>query len=203
MAARLKLPTDGPGWTLVGQLIYSMLVSLDGYVADANGDFSWAQPTEQALTKITTDMANVGTFLYGRRMYEIMAVWETDPQLAASSPESARFGQTWQAAKKIVYSQQLKTTQSDRTELQRAFEPEDIRALKQASDRDLTIDGPTLAAEAFRHKLVDRVFVLLCPVIIGSGLGFWPRHRCDLNLDQVEHLDGGIVYLKYEVVHDQ
>src|SRR5699024_12071512 len=84
----------------------------------------------------------------------------------------------------MVYSQQLTTTQSARAELQRAFEPEDIRALNQASDRDLTIDGPTLAAEAFRHKLVDRVFVLLCPVIIGSGLGFWPRHRCDLNLDQ-------------------
>lgn len=203
MAARLKLPIDGPGWTPVGQLIYSMLVSLDGYVADANGDFSWAQPTEQALMKITSDMANVGTFLYGRRMYVIMAVWETDPQLAASSSESARFAQTWQAAKKIVYSQQLKTTRTDRTELRHTFEPEAIRALKQASERDLTIDGPTVAAEAFRHKLVDKVFVLLCPVIVGAGLGFWPRHRYDLNLDQVEHLDGGIVYLKYEVVHGQ
>src|SRR5699024_11098275 len=132
-----------------------------------------------------------------------MDVWATDQQLAVSSAEYASIGQAWQAAKKIEYSQQLKTTESDQTKVRRAYEPEDIRALKQASDRDLTIDGPTLAAEAFRHKLVDRVFVLLCPVIIASGLGFWPRHRCDLNLDQVEHLDGGIVYLKYEVVHDQ
>lgn len=201
--ARLKLLFDEPGWSLVGKLIYSMLVSLDGYVADAHGDFSWAQPTEAALAKITTDMANVGTFLYGRRMYDIMAVWETAPELAASSPQSARFAEMWQAADKMVYSQQLDTTQTTRTELLRAFEPDDIVALKRASDRDLTVDGPTLAAEAFRHNLVDQVFVLMCPTIVGSGLGFWPQRHCDLRLRQADRLAGGIVYLKYDVLDSQ
>lgn len=187
----------------MGKLIYSMLVSLDGFVADAQGDFTWAQPTEDALATINADMTNIGTFLYGRRMYEIMAAWETDPELAASSPQSARFADMWQAADKIVYSQQLETTQTTRTELLRAFEPDDIVALKRASDRDLTVDGPPLAAEAFRHNLVDQVFVLMCPIIVGSGLGFWPPRRCDLSLRQTERLAGGIVYLKYDVLDSQ
>lgn len=197
--ARLELPLKESGHPHMGQLIYSMLVSLDGYVADPHGDFTWAQPNEDALTAINDDMANVGTYLYGRRMYELMSVWETDLGLANSSPESARFANTWQATKKIVYSQKLNTPYTDHTELVRQFCPTEMIALKQSSDQDLTIDGPTVAATAFRHDLVDQVIVLVCPVTVGSGLAFWPSQRLNLRLRQMERFEHGVVYLKYQV----
>lgn len=186
----------------MGKLIYSMIVSLDGYVADADGNFaSWAQPSEEALRFLNNAMATVDTYLYGRKMYEMMAVWETDPELAASTAESARFARDWQANQKIVYSQTLRTTHTARTQLLRSFDPEHIRALKRSSDHDLTIDGPTLAAEAFRHGLVDRVMILLCPVTVGVGLAFWPQHRLKLNLQHVEQFNDGVAFLTYDVQH--
>ena len=187
----------------MGKLIYSMIVSLDGYVADTNGNFAWAQPTEEALSSLNDAMATVGTSLYGRKMYEMMAVWETDPELAASSPESARFARDWQANQKIVYSQTLGTVKTSRTELLREFDPEHVRALKRSSDHDLTVDGPTLAAEAFRHGLVDRIMILLCPITVGAGLAFWPRHRLDLSLQHVEQFHDGVVLLTYDLRHPE
>lgn len=126
----------------MGKLLYSMIVSLDGYVADANGNFDWAQPTEDALTVINDEMSNVGTYRYGRRMYEMMAVWETDAAVAAQSPESARFAKSWCATDKIVYSQQLESTHTTHTTLVREFDPAAVTALKEASTQDLTVDGP-------------------------------------------------------------
>ena len=188
----------------MGKLIYSMIVSLDGYVADADGNFaSWAQPTEEALSSLNDAMTNVSTYLYGRKMYGMMAVWETDPELAASSPESARFARGWQANQKIVYSQTLGTTHTARTQLLRAFDPEHVRGLKRSSDHDFTVDGPTLAAEAFRHGLVDRVMILLCPVTVGAGLAFWPPRQLDMSLQRVQQFDDGVVFLSYDINHPQ
>lgn len=184
----------------MGKLLYSMIISLDGYVADANGNFDWAQPTEDALTVINDEMSNVGTFLYGRRMYEMMAVWETDPEVAAQSPESARFAETWCATDKIVYSRQLESTHTARTELVREFDPAEVTALKDTREHDLTVDGPTLAAEAFRHNLIDQVMVLVCPVTVGSGLAFWPKQRLNLELRQMRSFRGGVVYLSYDLL---
>lgn len=185
----------------MGKLIYAMNVSLDGFVADADGNFDWTQPTEAYMRSVNDAMSNVGAYLYGRKIYDVMEVWETEPELAAASAESARFAQLWQSAQKIVYSRRLDAPHTDNTELIRAFHPEAVKALKRSSDHDLTFEGPTLAAEAFRHELVDRVMVLLCPVTVGAGLAFWPRRRLDLSLQTMQEFTDNVVLLTYDVEH--
>lgn len=184
----------------MGRLIYSMLVSQDGYVADAEGDFGWGEPDEEVLAEINRELSGVGTYLYGRRIYELMSVWETDPSLAESSPENARFADIWQQTDKVVYSRTLDEVATSRTRLVREFDPVEVRRMKSDTDRDLSINGPTLAAEAFRHGLVDRVSVLLCPQTLGGGLAFWPPRRLSLRLHRVERFDSGVVALGYDVV---
>ncbi|QMU97129.1 dihydrofolate reductase family protein [Microbacterium esteraromaticum] len=179
----------------MGNVIYSMIVSQDGYVADADGDFSWAQPTEEALASVNEEMSEVGTFLYGRRMYDMMAVWETDPAVAAQSAESARFAEIWKRTDKVVYSREP----TSRTGLRQTFDPAEIARLKEATARDLTVDGPTLAAEAIAHGLVDRISLLICPVTVGGGLAFWPKVRMNLELRRLERFGGGVVHLSYDV----
>lgn len=185
----------------MGQLIYSMIVSQDGYVADADGDFAWAQPSEDALASVNEEMSDVTTYLYGRRMYELMAVWETDPAVAAQSPESERFAEIWRNTDKVVHSTSLAATHTDRTHLVRQFDPAEVSALKERSPGDLTVDGPTLAAQALQHGLVDRVSLLVCPLTVGSGLAFWPEIRLDLDLRRVQHFSRGVVHLSYDVLH--
>lgn len=185
----------------MGQLIYSMIVSLDGYVADKQGNFDWAMPDEDVLAVVNAETATVGTYLYGRRMYQIMMVWETDPAMAEDSPGSRKYAKLWQQAHKVVYSTQLAEVETARTELRRQFDPLEVQQLKESSSTDISIDGPTLAAEAFRHDLIDRIHLVVCPVVVGSGLPFLPEIRMQLELLEHQSFDNGMVRLQYEVKH--
>lgn len=185
----------------MGKLLYSMIVSLDGYVADREGEFaSWAQPDEQVLAAINEELEDVSTYLLGRRMYEMMAVWETDPEVIGQSPESTQFARIWQSADKVVYSRTLESVPTRRARLRAEFDPREVAQLKADSDGVLTIDGPTVAAEAIRHGLVDQIDVLLCPVTLGGGLRFLPDHRLDLALRDEQRFDNGMVQLRYDVL---
>ncbi|MGO1738272.1 MAG: dihydrofolate reductase family protein [Actinomycetaceae bacterium] len=187
----------------MGRLIYSMQVSLDGYVQDEDGDFSWAAPEADDHQAMNDEMADVGTYLMGRRMYEMMHVWETDPSLAAEGPEAAEYAQIWQRADKIVWSTTLTEPVTARTRLRSSFDVDEVRALKESSERDLTIDGPTLAAHALRHGLVDAIMPVVYPVVIGQGLRFLPDVRIDLALRRERRVGRGIVFLEYDVVRDR
>jgi len=183
----------------MGQLIYSMMVSLDGYVADRQGNFDWAIPDEEVLTAVNTATATIGTYLYGRRMYQMMMVWETDPDIADDSAGSQEYATLWQQADKIVYSTQLSEASTARTAIKTEFDPAEIRQLKDSSSTDISVDGPTLAAEAFRHNLVDRIDPLVCPVVVGGGLAFLPDLRMQLELEQQQSFCNGMVSLQYRV----
>ena len=183
----------------MGTLIYSMIVSVDGYVTDEQGNFDWAVPDEEVLDAINQDMAKVGTHLYGRRMYEMMRGWETDPAIAAQSPHSEDFAGIWRTADKVVYSTTLPEVDTARTRLERRFDPTEVRRLKADAEGDLTIDGPTIAAEALRHGLVDEVRLLVCPVVVGGGLPVFPQFRAQLGLRDVQRFSNGMVQLYYAV----
>lgn len=185
----------------MGQLIYSMIVSLDGYVADQQGNFDWARPDEDLLAAVNEDTASIGTYLYGRRMYQTMMVWETDPDIAGNSPGSQDYAKLWQQADKVVYSTQLTEVSTARTVLKHQFDPLEIQRLKESISADLSVDGPTLAAEAFRHNLVDQIHLVVCPVVVGGGLPFLPDIRMDLELLGHQRFDHGMVWLQYKVHH--
>ena len=182
----------------MGQLIYSMIVSADGFVADRDGRFDWAVPDEEVLSVINADTANVRTYLYGRRMYEMMHVWETDPAAAAQSEESAVWARIWCEAEKVVYSTTLPEVWTRNTTLEREFRASDVQRLKVA-EGDLTVDGPTLAAEALRLGLVNQIHMLVCPVTVGGGLRFLPDLALALSLRSSRSFGNGMVQLKYDV----
>lgn len=183
----------------MGALIYSMIVSLDGYVADEEGNFDWAVPDEEVLETINRDTAGVSTYLYGRRMYEMMRVWETDPAIAAQSPRSEDFASIWAHADKVVYSTTLPDVDTARTRLERSFDTAEVRRLKADVDGDLTVDGPTLAAHALRHGLVDEVRLLVCPIVIGGGQKMLPEARIKLRLRDLQRFGNGMIQLYYAV----
>ena len=139
-----------------------------------------------------------GTYLYGRRMYEVMMVWETDPALAAQSPLMGDFAELWQDAEKVVYSRTLQTAQTARTRIERVFDPDVVRQMKASADRDLTVGGPDLAAQAFRAGLVDECRLFLTPIIVGGGKQSLPDDvRLGLELHDVRRFGNGVVYLRY------
>jgi dihydrofolate reductase len=181
-------------------LIYSAITSLDGYVADEEGRFDWGEPDQEVHAFINDLERPVGTYLYGRRMYETMAVWETDTTLAAQSEVMRDFAQLWQAADKIVYSKTLATPSTQRTRLERDFDPEDVRRMKGSVARDLTVAGPDLAAHAFRAGLVDECQLFLTPIIVGGGKQSLPDDvRLELELLDERRFGSGMVYLRYRV----
>ncbi|HZD68963.1 MAG TPA: dihydrofolate reductase family protein, partial [Actinomycetes bacterium] len=140
----------------------------------------------------------VGTYLYGRRLYELMAVWETDPAVAAQSPGAREFAQIWQASDKVVYSRTLQAAATTRTRIERDFDPNAVRQLKAAAERDLTVGGPALAAQAITSGLVDEVHLLVWPVVVGGGKRFLPdRVRLQLDLLDERRFTNGMVYLRY------
>jgi len=153
----------------MAKLIYSAIASLDGYVADQEGKFDWAEPDEQVHAFINDLERSVGTYLYGRRMYETMVGWETDARLAARSDLMRDFAQIWQTADKIVFSKTLETASTRRTRIERDFDAETVRRMKAAAARDLTVGGPALAAHAFRAGLVDECHLFVAPIIVGGG----------------------------------
>jgi dihydrofolate reductase len=177
-------------------------VSLDCFIEDEHGDFQWTQPDDEQLAFITDLVRPVGTWLYGRRLYESMAVWETDPTLAAQSDLRAEFARVWQAGDKVVYSTTLDSTATTRSRLERAFDPDAVREMKRGADRDLTIGGANLAAEGFRAGLVDECHLFVAPTIVGRGKPALPSDvRIDLELLDERRFDNSIVYLRHRVVH--
>jgi dihydrofolate reductase len=182
----------------VAKLIYSAIASLDGYVADEDGNFDWAVPDEEVHAFINDLDRPVGTYLYGRRMYETMVGWETDPTLADRSPLMRDFAQIWQAADKIVYSRTLERVTSARTRIERDFDPEAVRRTKAAAGRDLIVGGPDLAAHAIKAGLVDEWHLFVTPIVVGGGKRFVPDNvRVRLELLDERRFKGGMVYLHY------
>lgn len=182
----------------MGRLIYSMLTSLDGYTADADGRFDWSEPDEETHTLAGDLVRGVGTFLYGRRMYETMVFWETAHTLPDAPQHIYEFARLWQQADKVVYSRTLTEVSSARTRIERDFDPDAVAKLKASTDSDLTVDGPGLAAEAVRAGLVDEYQQLVCPVLVGGGTRFYPDGvRLDLDLVDERRLGNGVVHLAY------
>jgi dihydrofolate reductase len=183
----------------MAKLIYSAIASLDGYVEDATGNFDWAAPDEEVHAFVNDLERRAGTYLYGRRMYETMAYWETAP--ADQGAVMGDFAELWRAADKIVYSKTLETVSSARTRIERAFDPEAIRQLTASADRDLTVGGPDLAAQALDAGLVDEIHLFLHPVIVGAGKRALPADlRLNLELVDERRFESGVVHLHYRVV---
>jgi dihydrofolate reductase len=179
-------------------VFYSLTASLDGYIADEDGTFDWAVPDEEVHAFINDLVRPAGTHLYGRRMYEMMTVWETDPTFAERSPRSREFAGIWQAADKVVYSRTLAAVSTARTQIERDFDPEAVRRMKASAGRDLTVSGPNLAAHAFRAGLVDECHMFVAPIVVGSGKRSLPSDvRLELELLNERRFEGGVVYLHY------
>jgi dihydrofolate reductase len=182
----------------MAKLIYMVIASLDGYIADETGGFDWAAPDEEVHTFVNDLLRPVGAYLYGRRMYDVMVAWETPQTFADSSPGTEDFAQVWQAADKIVYSRTLKTASSARTRIERDFDPEAIRRMKSAAERDLAVGGSDLAAQAIKAGLVDEYHLVLAPVVVGGGIRSLPDHvHLPLELLEERRFSGGMVYLHY------
>ena len=181
----------------MAKLTYSAIASLDGYVADADGNFDWSAPDEEVHAFVNDLERPIGTYLYGRRMYQVLVAWETmsDPE-----PVMRDYAEIWRAADKIVYSTTLEDVASERTRIEREFDPEAVRRLKDEAASDLSVGGPHLAAEALRSGLVDEVNLLLAPVIIGGGNPALPDGvRLQLELLDERRFAGGTVHLRYRV----
>lgn len=180
-------------------LIYGMITSLDGYVEAAEGDLGDGAAEDPEVHAFIGDLyRSVGTFLYGRRMYETMLFWETAHTQPGAPPHILDYARDWQAADKVVYSTTLESVASARTRLERTFDPEAVRRLKAESDRDLTIDGPTLAAQAIRAGLVDEYHLFVTTTAVGGGKRFFPDGvRLELELLEQRTFDSGLVYARY------
>ncbi len=182
----------------MAKLVYSAIASLDGYVADGDGDFGWAVPDEEVHAFINDLQRPIGTHLYGRRMYETMAVWETDPTLADQSPVMRDFAESWRAADKVVYSGTLEAVPTARTRIERAFDPEAVREMKASAGQDMLVGGPNIAAQAFGAGLVDECHLFVTPVVVGGGKRFLPSDvRLELELLDERRFGNGMVYLRY------
>lgn len=184
----------------MARLIYSAIMSLDGYVADANGNFDWAAPDDEVHRYVNELQRPVGTYLYGRRMYETMRPWET-AHTQPDQPEVAQeFTRIWQAADKIVYSTTLDAPATVHTRIERTFDPAAVQQLKKAADSDLSVGGSVLAAHALRAGLVDECQLFLVPAVVGGGLPAIPDGvRFDLELTDERRFASGVVHLRYRV----
>jgi dihydrofolate reductase len=179
-------------------LIYSTIMSLDGYIADEDGNFHWAAPDEEVHAFINDLERPIGTYLYGRRMYETMLYWETAHTLADQSAIERDYTEAWQASDKIVYSTTLGSVSSARTRLERRFDPDAVRERKATAARDITVGGPGLAAEAIRAGLVDECHLFVVPILVGGGTRSLPNKvRMDLELLDERRFANGMVYLRY------
>jgi dihydrofolate reductase len=184
----------------MAKLIYVSNVSLDGYIEDEHGSFDWTAPDDELFAFITDLVRPVGTYLYGRRMYDTMAPWETDPALAAQSELMADFASVWQAADKVVYSTTLDAVSTARTRLEHDFDSVSIRDMKASATSDLTVGGAHLAAHALNAGLVDECHLFTHPVLVGGGKPALPSDtRADLELLDDRRLSNGVVYLRYRI----
>jgi dihydrofolate reductase len=186
----------------MAKLIYPALASLDGYVADEEGRFDWAEPDEEVHAFVNDLERPVGLHLYGRRMYEVMLAWET-MSLAGQPPFIHDFAEIWRAADKIVYSRTLEAASSARTRIEREFDPEAVRQLKAAAGRDLAVGGPELAAHAFRAGLIDECHLFVAPIVVGGGKQSLPDDvRLELELLDERRFRNGMVHLRYRTKSD-
>jgi dihydrofolate reductase len=186
---------------VTAKLIRSSMTSLDGYIADEHGRFDWLAPDDDLFAFINELERPFGTYLYGRRLYEVMAYWETSLAEPDQSPIEIDYANIWQAADKVVYSTTLQAPTSARTRIERTFDPSAVQAMKDAANRDLIVGGSALGARAFQAGLVDEVHQWVHPLTLGSGTRFLPeRPRLNLELLDERRFDSGVVYLNYRVI---
>lgn len=183
----------------MGRLIFSAITSIDGYTVDSSGSFDWARPDPEVHSFVNDLERDVGTYLYGRRMYETMKVWQDLPG-AGDDPVTADYAQVWQSADKVVYSSTLNEVTTPRTRLEERFDPETVRQLVADAPGRVSVGGPTLAARAFAAGLVDEVLLILVPVAVGGGTPALPKDRfLRLELQEARRFAGGTVALHYAV----
>jgi dihydrofolate reductase len=187
----------------MAKLIYSAITSLDGYVADTEGNFHWSTPDDEVHTFVNDLERSVGTYLYGRKLYDVMVAWETMHHGDDDLPAVMRdYTAIWQAADKVVYSSTLAEPRSRRTRIERSFDPDAVRALKESASGHLSIGGPHLAAQALTAGLVDEVQLFVSPTVVGGGTGFLPTDlHLELELKDEYAFRNGVVYLGYRIRH--
>jgi dihydrofolate reductase len=186
---------------MTARLSYTAIASLDGYIADEDGKFEWAAPDEEVHRFVNDLSRPIGTYLLGRRMYEVLVAWETPEAFPDPSPVIRDFADIWKATDKIVYSRTLDTAASARTRIERDFDPDAVRRLKAEAGRDLSVGGPDLAAQAFAAGLVDEVHLFLGPVLVGGGTRALPDHvRLRLELLEERRFGNGVVYLRHRTL---
>jgi dihydrofolate reductase len=182
----------------MAKLVYSALASLDGYVADNDGDFAWAAPDEEVHAFVNDLECQIGTYLYGRRLYEVMAVWET---LQSDEPVMREYAEIWRAADKVVYSRTLEAPASARTRIERDFDPQAVSQMKAVAARDISVGGSELAAQAIKAGVVDECHLFLSPVVVGGGKNALPDNvRVNLELLDERRFGNGVVHLHYRTV---
>lgn len=182
----------------MGNLIYSAIASLDGYAEDRKGGFEWAAPDEEVLSFINDLERPIGTYLYGRRMYETMLYWETAHTILDQPPVARDVTDIWLAAEKIVYSRSLDELSSTKTRIERAFDPEEVRRMKTAAAHHMTIGGAELAGQAIASGIVDELQLFTVPVLVGGGTRWIPdRLRLNLELLDTHRFEGGVIFLRY------
>jgi dihydrofolate reductase len=181
----------------LARLIYNAIASLDGFIEDANGKFGWAAP-DDAVHRFVNELERpVGTYLLGRRMYETLSLWEDPPNLADLPPAEQEFAEIWKGADKVVYSRTLETPSTARTRIERNFDLDAVRKLKETASSDVSVGGPELAAHAIEAGLVDEFQLLLVPVVVGGGKRALPNVRIDLELLDERRFGNGTVFLRY------
>jgi dihydrofolate reductase len=179
----------------MAKLIYTAIMSLDGYVADEDGNFDWAEPDEDVHSLVNDLERPIGTYLYGRRLYDVMVAWET---IDEEQPFIKDYAQIWRAADKVVYSRTLEEVSSARTRIERNFDPDVIRRMKAEMERDIGVGGPELAGQVIRAGLVDEIQLFLSPVVVGGGTRALPDDvRVELELLDERRFDNGVVYLRF------
>lgn len=184
----------------MAKLIYAAIASLDGYVEDEEGKFDWAMPDEELHAFVNDLERPIGTYLYGRRMYETMAFWETASTEPGEPAVFSDYAEIWRAAEKIVYSRTLETVSSARTRIEREFDPDAVRRLKQPSGADIAVGGAELAGQAIGAGLVDECHLFLCPIVVGGGKRALPDDvRTQLELLDERRFPNGVVHLHYRV----
>jgi dihydrofolate reductase len=184
----------------MAKLIYAAITSLDGYVADEDGNFDWSMPDEEVHAFVNDLERAVGTHLYGRRMYEVMVSWET-MALAEEPPVIRDYAEIWRAADKVVYSATLDAVSSARTRIERVFDPDAVRKMKDLAERDISVGGPELAGQAIKAGLVDECHLFVSPIVVGAGKPSLPDHvRVGLEMLDARRFGNGVVYLRYRAV---